>query len=194
MMQWNFAKGAWDSQLLTHAACYRFPQAPIFHQDDDCIRSGEDPTMADGYDYVTLLTREKLTPGVKLTTHVTFEGLAAPLVVLAKDLYEEDGVMRYGDYLETVIWKNGLNVWELWQQEPRVVQWHRLLGLDFSLDGSQMHELSVEVQPDRFEITLDGHGISLLCKAIFPSFHFGITGCEGTCRFYDMKIEPVEIK
>ena len=31
--------------------------------------------------------------------------------------------------------------------------------------------------------------INLRIEDLFPSFYMGITGCEGSCRFYDMKIE-----
>ena len=116
-MKCVFQKGKWSMDGLTHGFSVRFPAMPGFAQREDHIENVETPISRDGYAYVSLLTKEKVSPNVKLTTRCAFEGMAAPLLVLAKDLQERDGVLFYGDYLEVVLWKNGINVWKLWTDE-----------------------------------------------------------------------------
>ena len=52
-----------------------------------------------------------------------------------------------------------------------------------------IHTLSAELKENYMVIELDGVKTTLRTEDLFPSFYLGITGCEGCCRFYDMKIE-----
>ena len=190
-MNCNFQRNGWSMEGLTHAWSIRFAPMPEFFQQDDYIENLPAPVSRDGYSYVSLVTTGKLTPNVKLSTRCSFDGKGAPLVVLPKSLIEKDGRLYYGDYLEVVLWKNGINVWNLWMEEDGSVTVRNLLRLEQPIQTGVIHELSVEVQKDRFVIILNGSRAELYCGDIYDSFHFGITGCEGPCRFYDMQIEQV---
>ena len=107
-MRCDFSKGNWSMEGLAYAYSCRFSQNTQFVQREDCIENPRDPAMRDGYSYITLLTEQKVRPGIRLTTHCSFRGMAAPLVVIVKDLFEKDGVASYGDYQEVVLWKNGI--------------------------------------------------------------------------------------
>lgn len=191
-MKYQFQKGGWSEETLTHAYSYRFAETPAFVQGDTWIENPPGTVDGSGYSYISLVSREKFRPGARITAHVAFEELAAPLLVLAKELEEADGVLRYGDYLEVVIWKNGLNVWDLWRQEDGSVKWVKLLGLTMPLETGKIHELKLRTTEGRFEIELNGMPISLQVKQLYSSFHLGVTGCEGPCRIYDMEIETPE--
>ena len=193
-MKFIFAKDAWTMEGLVPAYSARFTATPQFLQREDCIENPPEPTSKDGYSYISLLTKEKVKPSVRLKTRCYFEGAAAPLIVLARELYEENGVMRYNNYLEVVLYKNGINVWDLWSQEDGTVKWHKVLGVATELQEGVIYELEMRITEDRFFITLGGMEINLLMPRIYPDFHLGITGCEGVCRFYDMTIEPCEEK
>jgi len=71
------------------------------------------------------------------------------------------------------------------------VKVRNLLRLEHPVQTGVVHELSVEIQNDRFVIFLDGAKTELYCGDIYDRFHLGITGCEGPCRFYDMTIEHI---
>lgn len=187
-MRYDFSKGNWTMEGLRYAYSCRFNQNTRFLQREDCIENPPDPTMRDGYSYITLVTEKKLKPGVRLTTRCAFSGLAAPLVVLIKDLFEKNGLPSYGDYQEVVLWKNGLNVWNLWLREDGTVEYHKLLGIDASVEEETIHTLTVDVLEQGFDITLDGQKLYVRDEHIYPAFYLGITGCEGPCRFYDMEI------
>ena len=111
-----FQKNAWDESAVTHAYTYRFPYTNRFIQHEDAIENGANPEMADGFDYLSIMSREAFPTGTRITTHCSFSGNAAPLLIFsdALDLCE-DGVYRYGNYFEVVLYKSGLNVWRLWR-------------------------------------------------------------------------------
>ena len=189
-MHISFCKDAWDESAVTHAYTYRFPYTNRFLQHEDCIENGANPEMADGFDYLSIMTREKIPLGSKITTRCSFSGSAAPLLIFsdALDLCE-DGVYRYGNYFEVVLYKNGLNVWRLWRQDDGRVTWHKRLGVTFPVSENEIHTLSTELKENYLNIALDNMCVSLRAEDLFPAFHLGITGCEGSCRIYDMAIE-----
>ena len=186
----TFKKGAWDETSITHAYTYRFPDTNRFIQHDDYIENAANPAIDFGYDYLSLISRERFPLGTTITTRCSFSGLAAPLLIFSDNLTLcEDGSYRYGNYFEVVLYKDGINVWRLWQEEDGTVTWHKRLGVEFPVTENEMHTLSVKTEENYFVIDLDGMKINLRAEDLFPSFYLGITGCEGPCRFYDIKIE-----
>ncbi|MBP3665858.1 MAG: hypothetical protein J6K29_02285 [Clostridia bacterium] len=189
-MLFRFQKDAWDESALTHAYTHRFPYTNRFTQLPDCIENPENPAMPDGYDYLSLMTRQSFPLGTTVTTRCSFSGMAAPLLIFSEDLELcEDGCYRYGNYFEVVLYKHGINVWRLWRLEDGSVTWHKRLGVEFPVTEGEIHTLSVTPSKEYIDIDLDGMKLSLRTEDLFPSFYLGITGCEGPCRFFDMKVE-----
>ena len=123
-MKINFAKGAWNTDELTYAYTYRFPQTNEFLQNEDSIENAENPACAaDGYDYLSLVSKATFGFGTKITTRCSFMGNAAPLIIISDGLDNcEDGHKRYARYFEVVVWRNGVNVWRHWQKW-RIHRW-----------------------------------------------------------------------
>ena len=190
-MRLEFKKDSWSMDGLTYAGSVRFPEMPDMEQREDHIANVPSDAMKDGYSYVSLVTREKLQPGVKLSSRCAFEDLAAPLFVLPKELVEKNGKLYYADYLEVVLWTNGINVWNLWTGDDGQTKIRNLLRLAMPVETGVPHDFAVEIEKDRFNITLDDRKVSIYCDEIYDSFHLGITGCEGPCRFYDMEIDKL---
>lgn len=185
-----FKKNMWDETDIIHAYTYRFPYTNKFVQNEDCIENGVNPGMSDGFDYLSLVTKEKYPLGTKMIVHCSFSGDAAPLLIFADSLDKcEDGSRRYGNYFEVVLYKNGINVWRLWRKKDGSVTWHKRLGAEFPVAEDEIHTLCVKLVEDYIYIDIDGISFSLRTEDIFSSCHMGITGCEGPCRFYDMNIE-----
>ena len=62
-------------------------------------------------DYISILSRKKFGPGTRITTHCSFEDDGAPLIVLAESMSPDGrGVLRYGNYFEVVLYKNGMSL------------------------------------------------------------------------------------
>lgn len=185
-----FQRDAWDESAVTHAYTYRFPYTNRFVQRDTCIQNGENPAMPDGFDYLSIMTREKYPLGTTITTRCSFSGDAASLLIFADALDAcEDGVFRYGNYFEVVLYKNGINVWRLWRREDGEVTWHKRLGVKFPVREQETHTLCVTPSENEILIVLDEMRITLRVEDFFPAFHLGLTGCEGPCSFYDMTVE-----
>lgn len=190
-MKIDFSRDAWTTDEIIYAYSYRFPETPVFRQLDDCVENREDPAAScAGYDFITLMTKEKYGPGTKITARCAYEGDAAPLLVFADQLDRcEDGYLRYGNYFEVVLYKNGINVWRLWKKEDGTVTWHKRLGVEFPVTEGEIHTLSVEIREQDLLIEADGFRMTLRTEDFFPAFHAGINACEGICRFYDMTVE-----
>ncbi|MBQ8576728.1 MAG: hypothetical protein IJ449_01990 [Clostridia bacterium] len=187
-MKLNFAKGAWQTGNAVYAYSYRFDGTPEFIQNDDCVENRENSAAMYDWDNVSLLSRAPYTAGAKITAECAFSGAAAPLIVIADKLYEENGALKYGDYIEVVLWKNGVNVWRMKMDEEKTVTWKKLLGITLPYAEDVRHTLSVSVNKEHLEIEADALSVTLDVQDLYETFHLGIDACEGLCRFYSMEI------
>lgn len=187
-MKIEFKKDLWNTKELTYAYSYRFEETPAFIQKDDCIENLQNPDAVYGFDNISLMTKGTYGSGTKLSTRCAFEDLGAPLLVIA-DKLETDGrgVVRYGNYLEVVLWKNGVNVWQMWMENGEVT-WRQLMGVEFTVSEDEIHTLSVLIEKDTLHIEADDRKMLLYVENLSPSFHLGLNACEGINRFYDLEI------
>ena len=107
---------------------------------------------------------------------------------MVKDLEKDaNGNLRYNEYKEIVVWKNGINVWDLWKKDEKII-YDKLLALNSDVKENEVHTLEVIIENDSFTFTLDGVTTYLRVENMYSDFHLGITACEGICKFYDMEI------
>lgn len=187
-MKFDFSRGRWNTEDVTYAYSYRFEETPVFVQHDDCVENTKNSEAKYGFDNISLLTRQAYKAGTRITTECAFEDLGAPLIVIADKLYtDERGVERYGDYLEVVLYKNGVNVWKM-TMENKEVTWKKLLGVEFPVTEHEKHTLTVDIEEQVLTIWADGHKQMLRVEDLYPAFHVGINACEGYNRFYSMEV------
>lgn len=183
-MNISFAENAWRTGELVYAYSYRFEETPVFLQKPDFIENRANPGATYGFDNISLLTPEKFGPGATISARCAFQELGAPLLVLCPWMEQDArGVSRYGDYIEVVLWKNGVNVWRMWMKDGEVT-WKQLLGVDFPVSEGDIHTLCVTVGTDTLQITADDRKILLAVEDLYPSFHVGLNACKGINRFY----------
>ncbi len=187
-MQTKFARG-WDKTGLAQAYSFRFTETPEFVQEDKCIGSGVNPNHREGFDNISLLTRETFAPGAKAEIHCAFEGAGCPEIIIVPE-YEacEDGANRYGACFEIVLYKNGINVWRHYREDGKCF-WHKRLGWQFALSENEIHTLRVETRENYLDIFVNGAKCILRTDDLFEKFHFGLTVCEGVARVYDLATE-----
>ena len=191
-MNYNFARGQWNMDTLTYAYTYRFPETPAFIQSDTCIENKKNPDFGQGFDNVTLLTKELHFPGTRVSTRCSFDHYGAPLITIADKLdTDENGVKRFGNYFEVVIYESGINVWQMYYRDGKV-SWDCLMRVEFPVSPMEIHTLTVEIQEHKLFITADDHNMMLYIKDMYPSFHVGINACEGVNHFYSMSVETIE--
>ena len=188
----SFVPNAWEKSGLVYAYSYRFEETPVFLQRRDCIENSKNGGAVYGFDNISLLTEEKYGPETTVTACCAFEDLGAPLIVLADSMTRDPrGVCRYGDYLEVVLWKNGVNVWRMWMEDGTVT-WKQLLGVEFPVSEGARHTLSVTAHAESLEITADDRKLWLHIPELYPAFHVGINACEGINRFYSFRLSQSE--
>ena len=187
-MKISFSENSWQTDELHYAYSYRFEETPVFVQKPDCIENRENPGAVYGFDNISLLTAGKFGPGTTVSARCAFQAMGAPLLVLSPWVEQDDrGVDRYGDYIEVVLWENGVNVWRMWYRDGEVT-WKQLLGVDFPVSEGEIHSLSVTVGTDTLEITADNRKMLLAVEDLYPAFHAGLNACEGINRFYEFEV------
>lgn len=184
-----FTPGSWEDAGLVYGYSWRFPELPTFRQEADCIINSEAPGTRQLFDYMGLMAPETYSTGAKITVRCSFEDWAAPMLTISEhNEIDENGILRTLDYLEVVIYKNGLNVWRL-HTEDRIVRHYKVLGAVFPLAEKEIHTLSAEVQKNQLIIHVDDRKFELFVHDLQETFLLGYTACEGFCRLYDMEIE-----
>lgn len=190
-MNISFAKGQWNENDLILAYSFRFTETPVPTQLPDCISGIVNPAHREGFDNISLLTHEKYTAGVRATIHCAFEALGCPEIILVPEAEScPDGAVRYGACFETVLYKDGVNVWRHYRDDGRC-HWHKRLGAEFPVSENDVHELTVEIKENYLTFWVDGRKTALRVEDLPERFHLGITMCEGVVRVYDFKVETL---
>lgn len=185
----DFSKGRWSEEKVMTAYTFRFTETPPFIQEQDHIRSGVNPDHPEGFDNISLLTRDTYTAGVTVTARCGFQGTGCPEILLVPEAELcPDGATRYGACFEIVLYENGINVWRHYRENGECF-WHQRLGVEYPVAEDAVHELRVQALKDELIIWLNGQKTILHTEDIPPKFHIGLTACEGIARLYDLKIE-----
>ena len=185
-----FSAGKWSEDQIMTAYTFRFAETPPFIQEADHIRSGVNPAHPEGFDNISILTRDTYSAGVTVTAHCSFEGTGCPEILLVPEAEKcSDGAIRYGACFEIVLYENGINVWRHYREKGECF-WHQRLGVEYPVAENAVHELKVQILKDELHIWLNGQKTILRTEDVFGKFHLGLTACEGIARLYDWKIEP----
>ncbi len=189
-MKLDFSKAGWKTDDIVYASTYRFESTPEFKQCDGWIENGTNPNQNFNCDNVAFLTKQKYKSGTCAVAECSFTGVSAPLITVAKDMYSDNGVYKYGDYFEVVIWRYGLNIWRMVMDGDKKVKHKLILGLDHALEENVRHTVSATVNGDMLEVGVDNCiTVRVYMEEVYDSFHLGIDACEGICRFYSFGIE-----
>lgn len=189
-MHIHFGNPDWKKEL-TQAYSFRFTETPDFLQCEDHITNSVNPQHREGFDNISLLSPETYTAGVKARLRCSFDDLGCPEIILVEKPEDcSDGAVRYGACFEIVLYKNGVNVWRHYMDEPdHHCYWHKRLGLEVPVTEGDIHELEVSVIKDYILFSVNGVGIRLRTEDLPEKFYVGTTACEGIVRLYDFEIE-----
>lgn len=175
---------------LTCAYTFRYREAPLPRQADDCIETKVNPDHKEGFDNVSFLSKEKYRAGVKAKLRCAFENTGCPEIILVENTELcPDGVVRYGACFEIVLYKGGVNIWRHYMDENRVCSWHRRLGVAWKVQENKIHTLEAEIKEKEIVFSVDGISASVRTEDLFSEFHVGLTLCEGIARAYEFEIE-----
>ena len=190
-MKTLFGKGQWSKDEFIQAYSFRFTETPDFTQTEEAIESAVNPTHKEGFDNISLLTKETFGTGAKAAIECAFEGKGCPEIILVeKPETCQDGATRYGACFEVVLHEGGVNVWRHYREDGKCF-WHKRLGIVYPVSHHEKHRLEVEVKEKYLTISIDGQNNFLRVDDLFEHYHFGITVCEGIARVYSMEIETL---
>lgn len=193
-MQINFARDQWNMEGLVYAYTNRFTETPVFTQQDDCVENKLCGENKYGFEQISLFEAKKYEAGVRISTRCSFDKYGAPLINIAEDLVPDaNGNLRFGNYIEIVLYERGVNVWKLYMQDG-AVKVQNLLRVEFPLADHEIHTLTTEITDKTLTIYADEHKIQLHVPELYASFYLGITACEGINHFYSMEIEEIKSK
>jgi hypothetical protein len=174
--------------------CYS-PQAKCcgeFEREADCIKNRYNPEVRD-YEYTTVMLKEKLSLGHKITVECDFEKRGAPLVIISDSLYEKGGHTYYGEHFEAVAFEEGCNVWHnslpTDPDYPKALVTDKIHFEDIPTPNKSRVTLSVAFGEGRLDIEMNGVAFTVYNAELPREFYFGITGCEGINRFYSLTVE-----
>ena len=174
--------------------CYS-PQAKnqgVFEREEDCIKSRFNKEV-DDFEYTTIMMKEKLQVGSKIVTECMWEKRGAPLIIITNELCERNNNPSYDEHFEAVVFEEGCNVWHLTIPEvqtkekpviPTLVHFESIPTPNFT-----RVKLEVTFLDGGMDITMNGHNFKVSLPTMPKEFYFGITGCEGINRFYNLSVE-----
>jgi len=189
--EYNFSKDCWNKDDFMYVYSPNCKAFKKFCEESDCIKN-EFNNEIDDYDYLSIVTKEKYSEGVKITTVCSFDSFGAPLIVLSDDITEKDNRLEYILHFEAVAYENGCNIWHIvpWPERvERPIKPTKIAFDEFKIEDGSKIELSLEVQHKKFIVTVNGHKTEVENDDIPQNFHVGITACEGINRFYSLKLE-----
>lgn len=184
--KYDFRLGKWNKDDFFYVyspACKAYKE---FIQEDSCIVNSFDESIKD-FDYISMVTKEKYTHGVKISAKCSFEKFGAPLIVLTNDINKNhQGESIYGRHFEIVPYEKGCNVWKV---EPapeklsRPIKSTALAKMEFKVDAESIIDLEVEVKQKSFLIKVNDTVFEVENNEIPESFHVGIRLAKGSTDF-----------
>jgi hypothetical protein len=105
MRIYSFAKDAWNEEEWSYAASKVTPYRTRFIQEDAYIKNNR-LDGSNGYEYISMVLKEKFTKNIRVEVEASFEKYGAPLIVLSNDLKSLDnGSIEYGTHYEIVAYE-----------------------------------------------------------------------------------------
>jgi len=140
--------------------------------------------------HTSMVYRTPLRGDFTAASTMAFQYHMAPLITIAPSLADSPRPthQQYQESYEVVLWNEGINVWHQWLQEGKV-QWELIAYAKFPLQASMRYTLKVRKHGQTLEFTVGEHTFGVLLHKPWEQCYVGITGCEGSNRFYDFSLQ-----
>ncbi len=193
MIQYNFARGAWDTATLLPTYSVACRDCVPVTQEDDCISGGYNPAIGD-FDYIGLCSAEPVTGDHRISVRCGFTKAGAPLLVLADSVtVDEAGNRRFGPMYEIVAYAGGCNVWRILPDfdpaDPergytvRSITMQAFPVADMASPEWTLVNMTVETAPGKLHVRVDDYTFTVDAPDLPERYYVGLTLCEGENRF-----------
>lgn len=196
----SFGRGKWGLSEWLLVKSPRWERVGDWDQKDECIEN-QVPAgviasqMQDVYasqTYTSMVLKQRFFGGVSISSTMEFSGRMAPLIVISKELGEDNkGRAEYRGHYEIVLFDKGVNIWRHYFENSKP-WWEKAAYGRFPLKANVRYKLEVEITPGpngaRVSVRVENHEFGYLDETLPDEFYVGITGCEGVNRFYDFEV------
>ena len=165
--------------------CQSFTQ---FDLNKDFITNRTNSDIDAGFDYVSISLKQKQSAPLNLSTECEFDVFGAPLIVIAENVFENDGKIFYGDHIEVVAYEEGINVWFIKPNKKKITAVKLIAQKKFLVKEKEKFTLNVEVKNGEI-IAKIGDNVLIVPYKLPKEFYVGITACEGINKFYNFNVE-----
>lgn len=188
----SFAAGQWCAEDWLPVRSPRWHWEGAWLQEADHIRNKVplDATPAAlqgeraGETYASMLHRNSAQSSLRVRAELAFDECMAPLITLAAEPVQEGEKGRvYREHVEVVLFDQGVNVWHHRWAAERGPYWSRIAWARFSTASGRRYVLEVERAGPDLTVRCADHVLGVRL-ALPETLYAGITGCEGTNRFY----------
>ena len=188
----SFAAGQWCAEDWLPVRSPRWHWEGAWLQEADHIRNRVPLDAAPaalqgeraGETYASMLHRSPAQSSLRVRAELAFDECMAPLITLAAEPVQEGERGRvYREHVEVVLFDQGVNVWHHRWAAERGPYWSRVAWARFSTASGRRYVLEVERAGPDLTVCCAGHVLGVRL-ALPETLYAGITGCEGTNRFY----------
>lgn len=192
MQKYIFENNKWNTDDFMYVVAPHSKEYKEFTQEANYIKNNFNKNTND-FDYISLVTKEKFSSGIKVHTKCSFEKYGAPLIVITDDISpNKDGINQYGLHFEIVAYEEGCQVWHIAPYPPRVEKPIKptLIGKSlFRIEENSEIDIEVLIEKNKLLITINGRRLDVEHPELPDNFHVGITACEGVNNFYEFDVE-----
>ena len=188
----SFAAGQWCAEDWLPVRSPRWHWEGAWLQEADHIRNkvplDATPAALQGEraseTYASMLHRNSAQSSLRVRAELAFDECMAPLITLAAEPVQEgERGHVYREHVEVVLFDQGINVWHHRWAAERGPYWSRVAWARFSTASGRRYVLEVERAGPDLTVRCADHVLGVRL-ALPETLYAGITGCEGTNRFY----------
>ena len=196
----DFSEGKWNRGDFWDAKSPRWDECGGWMQMfDGLVNSTPVKPDANGHvryrseSYIALMWKKPVEAPVEFSSTMSFDVRMAPLLVLAPYLADaKNGMKEFREHWEIVLFDQGLNIWHHEYKDGKP-SWYLAAYMQAPFTAKDRHTLTVRIVPrhGRMVVTAicDGREFGYYEPDLPSRFYVGFTGCEGPCRFYDLKVK-----
>ena len=196
----DFSEGKWNRDDFWDARSPRWDMCGSWIQMPDGLVN-DTPVKPDAKgniryhaeSYIALMWKKPVEAPMEFSSTMAFDVRMAPLLVLAPDLADaKNGMKEFREHWEIVLFDQGLNIWHHEYKDGKP-SWYLAACMQAPFAARERHTLTVRIVPRRGRMMMmaicDGREFGYYDPGLPSRFYIGFTGCEGPCRFYDLKVK-----
>ena len=202
-VKYSFAAGKWQADDWLQVKSPRWDYRGEWEQRDDHIVNrvpAGSPEDLQGklapQTYTSMILKKQFSGSAVISARMEFDYRMAPLIVIAPTYgADAQGRPEYREHWEIVLYDKGINVWHHYYRDGKP-SWRKAAALTTTFKPGVPYRLEVKLEFAAsgcfLTVTCGDHTFGYHDDNLPKNYYVGITGCEGSNRFYDFTIEKTQ--